>query len=179
MKQLDSYELLVSIFVSNSRITAKANEELEKWVVDERSQLVRALAALSNLSSQCQCRASELGLVEGLLRCLPMPRMELNEVTPTSVILAPKESYQPILVGNIARCLIPLADNPVYSRALYSSEHHGIEKLICMMATCSDIRVRKNIAILLAKGCRNPETKKRVEYLRGLQMIVELQHQLA
>lgn len=179
LKQLESYGLLVSMLVSNSQISHNANEEIEKWVFDERSQLVRTLASLTNLSPQCYSRGSELGLIEALLRCLPMPRMELNEITPTSVILAPGELCQPLLVGNIARCLIPYADHPDYSRPLYSAGNYGIEKLICMMATCSDIRVRKNIAILLAKGCRNAETKKKVEYLRGLQMIVELQHQLA
>lgn len=46
------------------------------------------------------------------------------------------------------------------------------------MATCSDIRVRKNIAILLAKGCRKEEIKKKIEFFRGIEMIVQLQKQL-
>jgi hypothetical protein len=43
------------------------------------------------------------------------------------------------------------------------------------MATCSDIRVRKNIAILLAKGCKVEGMRERLTYFRGMEMIVELQ----
>ena len=50
--------------------------------------------------------------------------------------------------------------------------------MVCAMATCSDIRVRKNIAILLAKGCRIQGVRERLQELRGMQMLVELQSQL-
>jgi hypothetical protein len=51
----------------------------------------------------------------------------------------------------------------------------AIERLICAMATCTDIRVRRNISILLAKGCRIPGVREHVELFRGMQIMVELQ----
>ena len=52
---------------------------------------------------------------------------------------------------------------------------HSIERLICAMATCSDIRVRRNISIILAKGCKVPGVRDHVELFRGMQIMVELQ----
>ena len=54
----------------------------------------------------------------------------------------------------------------------------GIERLICAMATCSDIRVRRNISILLAKGCKRPGVRDQVDKFRGMQIMLELQKQL-
>ena len=52
---------------------------------------------------------------------------------------------------------------------------HSIERLICGMATCSDIRVRRNISIILAKGCKVPGVRDHVEKYRGMQIMIELQ----
>ena len=80
-----------------------------------------------------------------------------------------------MLLGNAARCLMPYADNEEYASVLYGrSAAVGIERLINAMATCNDIRVRKNIAILLAKGAKFPGVRERLTYYRGMQMIVEL-----
>jgi hypothetical protein len=151
---------------------------------------------MTSLREECLALAHEMSYLKILLGYLPMPRMELNEITPQSVILTPHETFlwkrqSLLLVGNIARCLIPFADDGRYSQDIFESHptngtsSYGIEKLICMMATCSggagdtSIKVRKNIAIILAKGCgRGVEIKKRIETYRGLQMIVELQSQL-
>jgi hypothetical protein len=54
----------------------------------------------------------------------------------------------------------------------------AIERLICAMATCSDIRVRRNISILLAKGCKRPGVRDQVDKFRGMQIMLELQKQL-
>jgi len=56
----------------------------------------------------------------------------------------------------------------------------GVEKLICAMATCGDMRVRKNIAILLAKGCKmgGVAVRDKISLFRGMQMMVELQDKL-
>jgi ABC-type Zn2+ transport system substrate-binding protein/surface adhesin len=46
-----------------------------------------------------------------------------------------------------------LADKEPFNHDIYVNKaNYGIEKLICTMASCPDMRVRKNIAILLAKG---------------------------
>ena len=179
IRQPNNYRALCSAFVRNCAAQKEAHGEVEKWVIDERSQFVRTIAAISNLSEACLTVGGELGMVEALLSCLPTPRMELQQITPTSVTLPPREAVNPILVGNVARCLMAYADDKVLSSALYTdAKLIGVEKLICMMATCTDMRVRKNIAILLAKGCRMPAVKVKIEHLRGLQMLVELQDKL-
>lgn len=74
---------------------------------------------------------------------------------------------------------MPYADVPAYAEQLYGNKKLlGVEKLICAMASCPDMRVRKNIAILLAKGCRVPGVRERMTALRGMQMMVELQNSL-
>ena len=74
---------------------------------------------------------------------------------------------------------MPLADDDRNSTELFqNSSLKGVQKLICAMAYCTDIRVRKNIAILLAKGARIPEIRAKIEKFRGMQMLVELQKQL-
>jgi hypothetical protein len=74
---------------------------------------------------------------------------------------------------------MPYADMPAHAEQLYASKKlFGVEKLICAMASCPDMRVRKNIAILLAKGCRVPGVREKMTTLRGMQMMVELQNSL-
>jgi len=74
---------------------------------------------------------------------------------------------------------MPYADDPNSATVLYcDSKLCTVEKLICSMATCSDIRIRKNISILLAKGCRVPGVRDKIHHLRGMQMMIELQNQL-
>lgn len=176
LRSASTYRMLCNRLCKNCELTG---DKVEKWVIDERAQLVRVLASVTNPPKECIREGANAGIVRSLLSCLPMPRKELHQVTPTSVILPPSETIQPVLLGNIARCLMPYADDTEQAVELYTNQkNYGVEKLICMMATCTDMRVRKNIAILLAKGCRNPSTRQRVEHLRGLQMLVELQKQL-
>lgn len=178
IRQPDVYSSLCGAFIQNCRVQ-KVNGVYDKWVLDERSQLVRTIASVSNPGDNCLSAGSQQGIVQALLGCLPVPRKELLQITRTSVILPPEESINPILLGNIARCLMPYADHKVYAAILYTdTQYIGVEKLICMMASCTDMRVRKNIAILMAKGCRIPAAKARIEELRGLQMLVELQDKL-
>jgi hypothetical protein len=155
------------------------NDNNNNWKVEERGHLIRVLASLTKPNEQCRKIALEENMIESLLATLPVPRMELHEVTPTSVILPPHEPMSPLVVGNTARCLMQYADDASCAKIIFCEGRLlGIEKLICAMATCTDIRVRKNIAILLAKGCRLPGVRDKVSHLRGLQMIVELQDKL-
>ena len=141
--------------------------------------LVNTLACLNNPPPDCRKVAGELGLVRNILKIFPEPRQELGVITPESVIQVPKESVPVIMLGNAARCLMPYADDAASNKDIYLDRTlRGIEKLVCAMATISDIRVRKNIAILLAKGCRMPVVRERVSELRGIQMMVELQDYL-
>jgi hypothetical protein len=66
----------------------------------------------------------------------------------------------------------PVSPSPVSVRVC------AIERLICAMATCPDIRVRRNISILLAKGCKRPGVRDQVDKFRGMQIMLELQKQL-
>lgn len=169
---------------------AEGAEEAEagKWRAEQRSHLIRALAAVAP-SAACRAVALEEGLVASVLAAFPQPRRELGEVTPSSVILPPLEvtsgvagaAGMALLLGNAARCLLPYADDAPHATILFGGQGEGllgVEKLVCAMATCSDMRVRRNIAILLAKGCRLPGVREKVQHFRGLQMIVELQDKL-
>jgi hypothetical protein len=152
----------------------------ETHALDVCANLVKILACLSGAPAECRVVAKEQTLVKSLLMLFPIPREELGEITPSSVTLIPKVLVPSTLIGNAARCLMPLADDDSLNTSLYlDTSLKGIEKLICSMATCTDMRVRKNIAILLAKGCtRIPTVREKVKMLRGLEMLVELQDKL-
>lgn len=143
------------------------------------AHLVRTLAALHQPPTECRKVALEEKLVESLLHLFPRPREDLGEITPASVVQVPKNPASPVLIGNAARCLMPYADDVAHAAVLYRQRDKvGIEKLINAMATCTDIRVRKNLAILLAKGCRYDGVRELVTHFRGMQMLTELQDKL-
>jgi tetratricopeptide (TPR) repeat protein len=151
----------------------------QKIDLEGKAHLVRTLAALSQPPEACRAVALEEHLVEALLGLFPRPREELGEITPQSVVLQPASPASPVLLGNAARCLMPYADDVAHAAILYKRRNlAGVEKLINAMATCTDIRVRKNLAILLAKGCRIEGIKDLVSHFRGMQMLTELQDKL-
>lgn len=172
------------------------DEDDAKAAADERSHYIRALASIGTatitaLSKNGTCIdiaevtkiALEENLISSLLAVFPRPKDDCGVITPQTVTLMPKEPASPLLIGNSARCLMTFADISACSEQLYGSNKKyqaliGVEKLICAMATCVDMRVRKNIAILLAKGCRVPGIRERITELRGMQMMVELQDRL-
>lgn len=169
------YKTLCQRLIKNASL--KANEE-EPWIIDERNQLIRVVASVRDIPTQGKDIGFALQLPQIMISLLPTPRMELNQVTPTSVILPPLIPMNATLLGNIALSLLPYADDKDKLASIYLGNTLGVQRLVCALATCSDMRVRKNIAILLAKGCRDPEIKKQIEHFRGLQMIVELQKHL-
>lgn len=151
----------------------------QKIDLEGKAHLVRTLAALSQPPEKCRAVALEEHLVEALLDLFPRPREELGEITPQSVVLQPASPASSVLLGNAARCLMPYADDAAHAAVLYKRRNlAGVEKLINAMATCTDIRVRKNLAILLAKGCRIEGIKDLVSHFRGMQMLTELQDKL-
>lgn len=147
----------------------------EAWRKEYGEYFVKVLACLVDPSDSCKAIAKEEGLVKALLSLFPTPRCELGEVTPSSVTLMPKIAVAPMIVGNAARCLMPFADD---FELFEDQSSLGVEKLICSMASCTDIRVRRNIAILLAKGCKINGIRDKVEKFRGIQMMIELQNLL-
>jgi hypothetical protein len=164
-----------------------------KYLYEELSHLIRTLASLTKQSNENLQICYDENLVCYLLLIFPSPREEIGEITPKSVTLVPKNIVGSILLGNTARCLMPLADDVNRnSNILYDIKSslkislnnddvidiipiHSIERLICAMATCSDIRVRRNISILLAKGCKVPGIRDYIEKFRGMQIMIELQ----
>lgn len=167
-----------AIDVSNATSTIQGPQPGKNaWVLEERNNIIRVLSSFCNsLPKECKAVAAEEKLVLALVLIFPQPRQELGEITPSSVVLTPQEQASPLLLGNAARTLMQFADDEEYMPVIFGkSSVCGVERLICAMATCSDIRVRKNIAILLAKGCRFPGVKDRVTHFRGTEMIVELQ----
>jgi hypothetical protein len=175
LKSATVYQVMCQRLIKN--VLLEANDD-EPWIVDERNQLIRVVASVRDISAQGKEIGYSLNLPQVLISLLPTPRLELNQVTPTSVILPPLEPLNGMLLGNVALSLLPYADDASRLADIYMGKSLGVERLVCTMATCQDIRVRKNIAILLAKGCRDPEIKKKIEHFRGLQMIVELQKHL-
>jgi hypothetical protein len=153
--------------------------DVPKWLQDQHGHFIRLLASLPHPSAENRTIAHKEGILQSLLALFPMPRMECGEITPLSVTLVPNQPAPAQLLGNAARCLMPYADDLTYATILYNDASlYGVEKLICAMATCVDMRVRKNIAILLAKGCRVPGIREKVTKFRGLQMMIELQDKL-
>lgn len=134
-----------------------------------------------------------------LLCLLPFPRMDPVEgITDKTVTLVPRYPQASLIIGNVILIFLQfmnfephmvrllfeeILSTPTTSSSAPSSSSEKrfflIEKAICGMATCQDIRVRKNISILLAKACQiDPKIRERVSFYRGLQMMVELQNEL-
>jgi hypothetical protein len=159
---------------------------------------VQSIASVLSVNEDMQCIADEENLMSSLLSLFPKPRRELGEITPNSVILTPEIQPSSLLVGNAARCILHyanfekfiilisngvkilksdcIAGSTIIGENRFTND--GIERLICSMATCTDIRVRKNIAIVLAKCSRINHIKEKVVKFRGMQMIMQLQDQL-
>jgi len=149
--------------------------KLETLEADEQSHYIRILASLGALNEDCARIALDLDMVTTFLQFFPQPKVDYDgKISSNSVILPPEQIQSAVVLGNVARCLLAIADDERFATKIYNPQLLGIEKLICAMATCSDIRVRKNISILLAKGCRLPGVRERVSNLRGLQMMVDL-----
>jgi hypothetical protein len=174
------HHLHTLLFPSNIGV----EEGVDKWLQEEKAIYVRILASLPLASHPDLARLLAAGREEHILTSLisifPQPRTECQEITPTSVTLMPNAPVVAVLLGNAARCLMPYLDDPVGAKTLFGDRKHiAVEKLICSMASCTDIRVRKNIAILLAKACKSaPEVRERISHFRGLQMMIELQNEL-
>jgi tetratricopeptide (TPR) repeat protein len=182
LQQPDNYRLMVrglKRLYMGKELTQSNDILLSKEEKDEQGHLIRTIASLENISPLLISIGMEEYYLESILYAFPHPRLELTKITPKSVILTPANPASTLLLGNAARCLMPYADVSNVADILYNSkELVSIEKLICGMSTCSDIRVRKNISILLAKGCRIPAAKEKITLLRGMQMMVELQSKL-
>lgn len=182
LQQPDNYRLLVrglKRLYMGKELTQSNDILLSKEEKDEQGHLIRTLASLENISPLLISIGMEECYLESILYAFPHPRLELTVITPKSVILTPANPASTLLLGNAARCLMPYADVSNVANILYNSKNLvSIEKLICAMATCSDIRIRKNISILLAKGCRIPAVKEKITLFRGMQMMVELQSKL-
>lgn len=170
--------------ISSNKTTEKkeVQQQLHQWMYEERSHYIRVLASLTQPPVPCLAIGMEEDILAALLAIFPNPQQEGSDgITARSVTLMPAHLEPPLLLGNAARCLMPYADIPQYAAILYQNkELRGVEKFICAMASCPDMRVRKNIAILLAKGCRvgDGKVRSRITELRGMQMMIELQDKL-
>lgn len=176
-----------------------SSTRVDKWLYEEMIHLLRTLAAIptstpgqhnaAHTRAQLSRIAKDHGVVPALLALFPEPRRDGGEITPTSVTLMPvnvTEIPSAILLGNAARCLLHYSDEVITAQEIFMQESLlGIEKLICGMATITDIRVRRNISIVLAKGIKTMGTqpngqrvRERITHYRGLQMMIQLQSQL-
>lgn len=166
---------------------------------EELTYIVRVLATVAPVVvelSKTHDIYKTITLKESVLQSIviavfPTVRTEIGEYTANSVIQSPKlfvdnvknttsisnNAVRSLLIGNTARILLSFAGWEQGCSVLFDQrELAGVEKFVCAMATCSDIRVRKNIAILLAKGCKHSTaTRELVTKYRGVQMMIELQ----
>jgi len=122
--------------------------------------------------------AAEEGLLVTILGAFPEPRTSLGSITPDSVTKAPERPVNALLVGNAAMVLRAFADDDVVGKPVFTyAKYIAVEKLICALATCTNVAVRKNIATVLAKACRHPGVKEKMTKFRGMQIIRELNNQ--
>jgi hypothetical protein len=122
--------------------------------------------------------AAEEGLLVTILGAFPEPRTSLGSITPDSVTKAPERPVNALLVGNAAMVLRAFADDDVVGKPVFTNAKYiAVEKLICALATCTNVAVRKNIATVLAKACRHPGVKEKMTKFRGMQIIRELNNQ--
>jgi tetratricopeptide (TPR) repeat protein len=192
----------------NEMKVTQATISRPKWVEDCLNHYIRVIAVLFSsygaksifTNENLKKILYETSFLSHLLYILPMPRTELGtEVTETSVTQIPKFPISSLLIGNLILILLQfLNHDPYFTKLLFqlpltssassssaavsssaSFNNYLIEKSICAMATCQDIRVRKNISILLAKGCQlDAKIREKVTKLRGMQMMMELQKEL-
>jgi hypothetical protein len=170
---------------SSSAVSLSA--QAQKWLSEEVGHLVRLIAGLPKPTEATARIALAEDLFTHVFKIFPSPRRELGEITPQSVIQMPGDMPAPLLMGNAARVLLQFGDDADCAAVMFGTKPAGkqrisieasVEKLICSMACCTDIRVRKNIAIVLAKGSRIQSVKEKLQYFRGMQMIIELQDRI-
>jgi hypothetical protein len=164
-----------------------------KWLTELTMHYIRIVASLfqttpatatskKGITEDIKKIAYEEKLLATLVQVFSLPRMELGEVTASSVVQVPRfPNPSELLVGNVAQALLSFtAEDTTMQTVLYSTKgYYTLERLICGMATCQDIRVRRNISILLARACKLDEKmREKVKDLRGLQMMIELQDKL-
>ncbi len=105
--------------------------------------------------------------------------MDLNEFTAVSIILPVQNKASSILLGNALKILLLYTTNNNLNDIIFNTKEFSIvEKLICTISNYNDIRVRKNVAILIARGCKIPEVRVKVEKFRGLEILRQLQDQI-
>ena len=152
------------------------HEYLDKHV----GNLVTSLA-YAKPTSEAFATLKDSNLAAMVLRIFPVPRMDLNEVTPLSVTKAPAESPPALSLGNAAIILRTISDNPkgkdIFASLFDESQSKAlltVEKLICALATCTNTSVRKNIAIVLARAAALPGVRTKLDYFNGMKILREL-----
>ncbi|KAJ1455083.1 hypothetical protein M885DRAFT_617649 [Pelagophyceae sp. CCMP2097] len=155
-----------------------------------RDALVRCVAGTFHTDGATVQRAvvEKLHLEDDLfvglaLAVLPVPRTDLGDVTALSVCqpyALPKPPAS--TVANVAKLLVaPLSCPPDFSRPFAASLRAAgmLERLVSLMANYSEISVRRNAAVVLAKIIALDATAKdRVRDLRGMEMITTLGNSL-
>jgi tetratricopeptide (TPR) repeat protein len=208
MNHIEYYQLLIQRFVhltntipivlpTTPPTTSSINNKCMKWQHDELQHHLRSLAAINInhflISSSLEMKLKFMKLIKethffkSILSLFPEPKKELGEITRHSIVLIPNVSDQlpsSQIIGNAARCLLYFADDLQTAEELFINHQLQlltIEKLICAMATVTDIRVRRNISIVLAKGIKalpQSNLRQRIQDYRGLEMMIQLQKEL-
>ena len=190
--KIDTYKLLQSLTIRaiSERYDKRGSKGLggigdggsmDREYLDKHvGNLVTSLA-YAKPTSEAFATLKETNLAAMILRIFPIPRMDLNEVTPLSVTKAPAESPPALSLGNAAIILRSISDNPegkdIFASLFDESKSKAllaVERLICAIATCTNTSVRKNVAIVLARAAALPGIRTKLEYLNGMKILREL-----
>ena len=142
--------------------------------MEEREHLVRVAAAvLASPTAIAPLHATNtLALLASFL---PAPRVDASgAVTALSVVQPPLEPMNPKLIGNAVKCFVVVMDDPSSAPAQRLTAAGLLERLVAALANVSELAVRKNVAVVLARAMRHEPHKARVRELRGIEMLVQL-----
>ena len=152
----------------------------DEWADIERDALIRAIAGASSKAKESVTFALlNAGAYEMLISVLPPPRTDLGEVTAMSVSLPPnpKDRIPPATAANLVKAVIAGFSTTELQKDLVTQLRSAgtIERLVAAFANFSELPVRRNLAVLLAKIIAvDPTAKDVARELRGMEMLTTL-----
>lgn len=140
--------------------------------IDQLGSLLQIVAALSvTKHRKVMDMLRELQLFSALARALPVPtKNHEGKVDELSITKIPDNLPTSHVIGNISLCMISCLDDANVHQEI--NEYCDIvDKVICSFVSYPDVKVRKNLAIVLAKLSRYPKLRDRISQLRGMEML--------
>jgi hypothetical protein len=153
-------------------LTNILRKKRDSELVGSLVQIVAALSITKNTKLLQILREEQLFSTLALV--LPLPRKNDDGIVDeVSVTKSADKLPLPHVIGNVSLGMTACLDDMMNDELNDRSEI--VERIICCFVSYPDIRVRKNLAILLAKLSRYPKLKERISQLRGMEMLKTLQ----